>query len=212
MLEEERTRSIDRKRRIDDQISNLPIEYVSARQKLLKSFGPELETLNGRITEIDAELLTLKQQTIKDEAHVGPVIFVAKTVGVSSDAAVSWFILFVVLIFDPLAIMMTLGTNHVYLMSGKRSTPAPAKDPDPTQDATTTTTTTSVPLEDTDSAPQTGSPVDNDMLSRIESKLNDVVGTVATIERRTGDDLARKALRDEVRSGAMQMSTPPDVD
>ena len=125
MLEEERARSISRKAEIDKQITNLPADYVRSRQKLMASFGSETERLDKRITEIDTEMLTLKQQTIQDESHVGPVIFVAKTMGIESDAAVAWFILLVVLVFDPLAIMMTLGTNHVLLEAGRRKKGTP---------------------------------------------------------------------------------------
>lgn len=114
-MQDELTRDLARKTEIDKQISQLPINYVGARQKLQKSFGPELDQINNRITLLNGELLTLKGQTIKDEAHVGPIIFVAKTMGMSSDAAMSWFIFLVVLVFDPLAVMMTLGTNHVLL-------------------------------------------------------------------------------------------------
>lgn len=132
MLEQERERSITRKAEIDAQITNLPTEYVRARRQLQASFGEEQARLDKRIVDIDAELLTLKQQTIQAESHVGPVIFVAKTLGIPSDMAVSWFILLVVLVFDPLAVMMTLGTNHVLMESQrKRESPMMTSDDSP---------------------------------------------------------------------------------
>lgn len=115
LLEEERTRSIDRKNAIDKQISDLPIDFVSARQRLQTSFGPEQEQITNRIAAIDTELLELRKQTIQEEAHVGPIIFIANTFGIESNKAMGLFILMVVLIFDPLAVMMTLATNHVIL-------------------------------------------------------------------------------------------------
>lgn len=114
-LEEERTKLQERKMEIDKQISNLPIDYVSARQKLQASFGPEQERATSRIAEIDSEVLKLKQETIKEEAHVGPVIFIAKSLGIPAESAINWFIFLVVVVFDPLAVMMTLATNHVMM-------------------------------------------------------------------------------------------------
>lgn len=171
MLEQERERSISRKAEIDAQIANLPANYVRSRRQLQQSFGDEQHRLDLRIGEIDSELLTLKQQTIENESHVGPVIFVARTLGMDSDTAVSWFILLVVMVFDPLAVMMTLGTNHVlmYRLKGVDHVMNVAHDANLTHaDDDVVDLPTSVP-------PYTQPTDDSDRLKAIEGMLTQVI-------------------------------------
>lgn len=124
-LEEEKARLQKRKQDIDLQISQLPSNHVKDRQKLMKTFGPELDVLNARLPLIDVELVKIKQSTIQEEAHVGPIIFVAETFGIDKGKAVNWFILLIVCVFDPFAVAMTLATNHAMTEGRKRRDPQP---------------------------------------------------------------------------------------
>lgn len=214
MLDEERERSIARKTEIDAQITNLPIDYVSARQKLQQSFGPELERLNNRITEIDAEMLTLKQQTIQDEAHIGPVIFVAGTLGIGADVAISWFILLVVLVFDPLAVMMTLGTNHVLLENTRlrreaklvKQTPTPEPEPTNPQAPAKDLESTAVepePAPEQERGEELAEPTSDD-----SNRLGQIEETVASIAEMLRREEAQRAERDRRLATKLSVADP----
>jgi len=118
--------NVARKKQIDDDIASLPINYITARQRLLKSFGPELKTIKEDIAKYTAEIneKTLKISKIKheklvNEVHIGPIIFIAKAFGTQNDEAVKWLIFMLIFAFDPLAVMLTLATNNVLLIRQK---------------------------------------------------------------------------------------------
>lgn len=111
LLTEEKDRKIDRKKQIDKQIEQLPSNFVRGRQKLINQFKAEQEQVTARVNEIDKQILDLKTQSLKSEAHVGPIIFISKALGVEVDKAMIILILLIVSVFDPLAVLLTLATN-----------------------------------------------------------------------------------------------------
>ena len=111
VLEEERTRVLDRKAQIDTQISQLPTNSVRGRTQLIRQFRGEQQQTTARVTELDAKLLELKQQRITSEAHTGPIVFIAKAANVDTDTATHYLTLLLIFVFDPLAIALTWATN-----------------------------------------------------------------------------------------------------
>jgi len=114
-LKEER---IERKKQIDKDIAALPNNYITARQRLLKSFGPELEQLKldvaeytKRIREITSEVQELKAATLEQKVHIGPIVYIAKVFETGADEATKWLILIIIFAFDPLAVALTIGAN-----------------------------------------------------------------------------------------------------
>ena len=114
----EKTKLEARKKEIDAQITNLPTSFVKGRQRLMDSFKDEITRLNTRITEIDAELPKLQVKQVNQEAHVGPILYVAKAFDVTVEEAVKWVILMIVLVFDPLAVTLIIAGN--FLLSNRR--------------------------------------------------------------------------------------------
>lgn len=112
----------DRKKEIDKQIANLPNNYVNARQKLMTSFKPELNTINPRISELTISLSEMQSSKLNTEAHIGPIIFVAKILKREPDDAVFYFTLLIMLVFDPLAIVLTVATNMAIKIRKENST------------------------------------------------------------------------------------------
>jgi hypothetical protein len=108
---QEITRLIDRKKEIDAQIAKLPNNFVSSRQKLMDSFAPELKNIGPRIEELQKEIGEYQTKKIDTEAHIGPIMYVAKIFGRSPDESVFWFTLLIMSVFDPLAVALTLATN-----------------------------------------------------------------------------------------------------
>lgn len=117
-LETLKQERLERKRQIDADIASLPNNYITGRQRLLKSFGPELEQLKVDISEYTVQIrentkkiAELKAQVLQDEVHVGPIIFIAKVFDQDIDNTTKWLILIIIFAFDPLAVALTVGAN-----------------------------------------------------------------------------------------------------
>jgi hypothetical protein len=100
-----------RKTQIDQQVSQLKDTDVSGRVKLSKQFSAEISTINKRLPVIAIEKQKLASTQITQQADVGPMIYLAKTFGYDVDVAVTWFTILLVLVFDPLAVLLTICTN-----------------------------------------------------------------------------------------------------
>jgi hypothetical protein len=108
---EELDRLVARKADMDRQISQLPADYVAARQKLMKSFESEYATMNPRIEFLQGEKSKLQEQKITTEAKVGPIVFISKVLGSETDDAIFWLVILIVCVFDPLAVALTIAAN-----------------------------------------------------------------------------------------------------
>lgn len=128
--DEELTRLLARKDDMDKQVSQLPSNAVKSRQRLMASFKPEYERINPRIEVLQAEKTKLQEHKITTEAKVGPIIFISKVVGASTDNAIFWLIALIVIVFDPLAVALTIAANiaiaqHKAKKTVKEETPEP---------------------------------------------------------------------------------------
>ncbi len=110
---------LTRRKQIDADIAALPNNYITGRQRLMKSYGPELEQLRkdiesytAKINERTLKISELKQQKLVSEVHSGPIIFIAKAFSAKTDDATKWMIILIIFAFDPLAVALTLGVNH----------------------------------------------------------------------------------------------------
>lgn len=111
LLKSEKTDIIFRKRQIDADIAALPSNFVSGRERLMKQYGPELIKINIRLDVIASETLLLSKDKLNQEAHTGPIIYIAKVFGKDVDNAIKYMILLLVLVFDPLAVILVISTN-----------------------------------------------------------------------------------------------------
>jgi len=69
--------------------------------------------LNDSITKIDLKKLDLETNT--DLAgEVGPLRYIAKLSGKSMDQVINWFIIALMLVFDPLAVSLVVGANVIF--------------------------------------------------------------------------------------------------
>lgn len=112
-MTEEQSRLQLRKEEIDKQISQLPPDWITARTNLNKQFGPEVTRINERLAVIDAELPTLKSETLHKKVEVGPILFIAAAFQTSPEEAIKWIILTIILVFDPLAIALLIAGNFL---------------------------------------------------------------------------------------------------
>jgi len=126
LLEEDKTRTetlkqerLDRRKQIDTQIANLPSDYVRSRQRLMNQFNEERKRIDKEVVEYDATIADkskqigeLKITKLKDEAHVGPILFIAEAMGKDVNTAITWMIILIMFAFDPLAVVLTIGVNQ----------------------------------------------------------------------------------------------------
>ncbi|MGZ8924294.1 MAG: hypothetical protein ACXW2E_00290 [Nitrososphaeraceae archaeon] len=111
LLDEEKLRLQHRKEQIDNQIANLPSDYSKSRLKLMNGFKAEQEQITSRISILDKDILHNKTQIIQAEAHVGPVVYIAKALHQTVDDATKYLIYLIIFVFDPMAVALTIAVN-----------------------------------------------------------------------------------------------------
>lgn len=94
-------------------------------QKNIQSVDKATETLNKEISDlsqkslslsdsitiIEQEKLTLSNSTFTSE--LGPLLYLSRITGLPMDMVVNWFILILVVVFDPLAVSLVVAANHL---------------------------------------------------------------------------------------------------
>jgi hypothetical protein len=67
--------------------------------------------LSDSIAAIEQTKLTLNNETFSSE--LGPLLYLSRITGVPMDVVVNWFILILVVVFDPLAVSLVVAANHL---------------------------------------------------------------------------------------------------
>jgi hypothetical protein len=111
LLEAEEKQLNNRKLQIDQQIAQLKDTDVAGRVRLGKQFNTEITAINKRLPVLTVEKQKLASVQIEQQADVGPMVYLAKTLGYDVDVAVTWFTILLVLVFDPLAVILTICAN-----------------------------------------------------------------------------------------------------
>jgi len=126
-LETFKKERLQRRKQIDADIAALPNNYVTGRQRLLKSYKPELDRLQNdigtytkQISEKTLSISKLKQEKLISEVHTGPIIFIAQAFSSNTDSATKWMIILIMFAFDPLAVALVLATNHAIMERKKK--------------------------------------------------------------------------------------------
>ena len=125
LMDEEKIRLIDRKKQIDSQIANLPADFSKGRLKLMTGFKSEQEQTTARISALDKEILETKTKLIQTEAHIGPITYIAKALGMNTDDATKYLIYLIIFVFDPMAVALTLAVNIAMKKREEENTLAP---------------------------------------------------------------------------------------
>lgn len=113
MMSEEQARLQKRKIEIDEQISKLPPDWITAKSKMLAQFGPEIKQINERLAVIDKDLPALQTETLHKKVEVGPILFIAEAFQTTPEEAIKWIILTIILVFDPLAVALLIAGNFL---------------------------------------------------------------------------------------------------
>ncbi len=89
-------------RRQDQRLSSVPSELSRVDSSLTATRDSVLQ-LNQRITELEANQ--------GEKAKLGPIMFVADTVGLDPDQAALYFILLLIFVFDPMAVTLIVALS-----------------------------------------------------------------------------------------------------
>lgn len=87
----------------------LTTQLNDAKQQRTK-VDEKIEVLTDSITQLELKVLDV-QQSSDVAAEVGPLKFMAEATGSSMNSIVNWFALFIVLVFDPLAVTLVIAFN-----------------------------------------------------------------------------------------------------
>jgi len=125
-LKELKTELQQRRSQLTKQIDDLPSNYATKRERVRKQIKPELDKINNNLDlytkQFEAattELHELKTKIIQQKVHTGPIIYIAKAFGQEVDNAISWLTIIIMLVFDPLAVALTICLNIVILDRNK---------------------------------------------------------------------------------------------
>jgi len=88
-------------------------EQLKSSQKRRDDILLSETNLNDSITKMDLKKLDL--ETNSDIAgEVGPLKYISKLTGKSIDQVINWFIIALMLVFDPLAVSLVIGANVIF--------------------------------------------------------------------------------------------------
>ena len=92
-------------------VNALPDNYVTAKRKIREEYNPKIQNLNTQILNIKSEISDLKVSLIDTGVDVGPAIYLAKVFDTDIDTVVKFFILILIFVFDPLAVILVVSAN-----------------------------------------------------------------------------------------------------
>jgi len=112
-LAEEKDRLEARQIDINKQISEIPPEFVTQKRRLSAMFQEEANAIHSRLSFINNELPSLRQQIIEDGNRAGTLGSLATAWGTTPELAIKILALMMVIVIDPLAITMLMVGNFL---------------------------------------------------------------------------------------------------
>jgi hypothetical protein len=102
---------------IDKETGQLVTTTSSRQRKLMTSQLNEVKNnvymLNDSISAYDIKILN-KEVSNESARELGPLKYVAKSLGIEMDKVVNYFLLLIVFVFDPLAICLVIAANFAF--------------------------------------------------------------------------------------------------
>jgi len=105
---------------------------IRSAQNSLSELNRTATTLQREINQASAQRDSLKARSLTKEVEIntnsdiGTFVYISKAIGVELDTVVKWFILIIVLVFDPLSICLVLAYN--FLQKREHVNQAPNKE------------------------------------------------------------------------------------
>lgn len=114
---------------LEFQLSELPDNYRTAKRKLREDYNPRIQKVNGEVLDLKSQISDLELQLIDTGVDVGPAIYLAKVFKSDVDTVVSFFMLVLIFVFDPLAVMLVIAFNQALLLRDEEETTKPSSSP-----------------------------------------------------------------------------------
>ena len=123
---EERIEQLDEdkvflKEELEQAISELPDNYITAKRKLREEYNPQITQLNQELLEYKTRRADLEIELVSTGVDVGPAIYLARTFGTDIDTVVKFFIFILIFVFDPLAVMLVIAYNQALIDRNKQN-------------------------------------------------------------------------------------------
>ena len=96
---------------LEQSLSSLPDNYITAKRKLREDYNPKVLLVNDEILKIKQEIGDLQVGLIETGVDVGPAIYLARTFKTDIDTVVKFFIFILIFVFDPLAVALVVSYN-----------------------------------------------------------------------------------------------------
>ena len=138
---------------INQQIKDVPATNVRQKIKLIKSLTAEKQDILTKLDAVTKARDALTANKVKTEVNTGPITFMAKAIGKSVDVTAIYLIIAIMLVFDPLAIALTITINMAIKHREEEKiiaesiilTPTPTVTPTPTESPSITPTPSPTP-------------------------------------------------------------------
>ena len=119
---EERIEQLDEdkvflKEELEQAISELPDNYITAKRNLREEYNPQITQINQELLEYKTKRADLEIQLVSTGVDVGPAIYLARTFGTDIDTVVKFFIFILIFVFAPLAVMLVIAYNQALLQN-----------------------------------------------------------------------------------------------
>lgn len=92
-------------------VDEIPPSRISRKYEFQKIYDPQIANLNARSGKIHEEIAALKLEMFRNQGDIGPILYVAESLGADVDTVVKSLILLFVLVFDPLAVCLVFCWN-----------------------------------------------------------------------------------------------------
>ena len=115
MLEQLKEDKVFLKEELEMAISELPDNYRTAKRKLREEYQPQINQINKDIIQLKGEVGDLKIALVETGVEVGPAIYIARTFDTDVDTVVKFFILVLIFVFAPMAVIFVISYNVTLL-------------------------------------------------------------------------------------------------
>ncbi len=124
---EERIEQLDEdkvflKEELEQAISELPDNYITAKRNLREEYNPQITQINQELLEYKTRRADLEIELVSTGVDVGPAIYLARTFGTDIDTVVKFFIFILIFVFDPLAVMLVIAYNQALWQNKPKKT------------------------------------------------------------------------------------------
>ena len=114
------------KEELEAAVAELPDNYRTAKRKLREEYQPQINQINKEMIQLKGEIGDLKIALVETGVEVGPAIYIARTFDTDVDTVVKFFILVLIFVFDPMAVIFVISYN-VTLLERSSELPKQAK-------------------------------------------------------------------------------------